>query len=93
MRKTVKINPLVVLVSVLVGVELFGLLGALLAIPAAGVLQVIVRDLWDHRTSLQEPTSGADRRWPAPGRPTKERTVTIWPSRNSSRSRATSSTR
>ncbi len=38
MAKTVQINPLFVLVSVLIGVELFGILGALLAIPAAGVI-------------------------------------------------------
>ena len=35
------------LISVLVGVELFGFLGALLAIPVAGILQVVVRDLYD----------------------------------------------
>ena len=40
MSRTVKLNPLAVLVSVLVGVELFGFLGALLAIPAGGVIQV-----------------------------------------------------
>ena len=63
MSKTVQINQLFVLVSVLVGVELFGILGALLAIPAAGVIQVIVRDLWDHRAGQfkEEPTIGADR--------------------------------
>ena len=33
------------LVSVLVGVELFGILGALLAIPVAGVIQVILVDI------------------------------------------------
>jgi hypothetical protein len=62
MSKTVDINQLFVLVSVLVGVELFGILGALLAIPAAGVMQVIVRDLWDHRTGRpkQEITVGED---------------------------------
>ena len=62
MSKTVDINQLFVLVSVLVGVELFGLLGALLAIPAAGVLQVIIRDLWDHRAGRpkEEPTIGED---------------------------------
>ena len=62
MARTVQINQLVVLVSVLVGVELFGLLGALLAIPAAGVIQVIVRDLWDNRRNRlkDEPTIGAD---------------------------------
>ena len=62
MSKTVQINQLFVLISVLIGVELLGILGALLAIPAAGVLQVIVRDLWDHRAGKwkEEPTIGAD---------------------------------
>jgi predicted PurR-regulated permease PerM len=62
MSRTVKINPLGVLVSVLIGVELFGLLGALLAIPAAGVIQVIVRDLWNGGTGhlKDEPTIGSD---------------------------------
>ena len=49
MARTVKINPLGILVSVLIGVEIFGLLGALLAIPVAGVIQVVVRDLWNER--------------------------------------------
>lgn len=49
MSRTVDLNPLAVLVAVLVGVELFGILGALLAIPLAGALQVIARDLWDER--------------------------------------------
>jgi predicted PurR-regulated permease PerM len=62
MSRTVDINQLFVLVSVLVGVELFGILGALLAIPAAGVMQVIIRDLWDHRTGKPkvEMTIGED---------------------------------
>lgn len=49
MSKTVDVNPLTVLVSVLVGVEIFGFLGALLAIPVAGILQVVVRNLYDER--------------------------------------------
>jgi len=62
MSKTVHINQLFVLVSVLIGVELFGILGALLAIPAAGVISVVVRDLWDHREGRpkDEPTIGED---------------------------------
>jgi predicted PurR-regulated permease PerM len=62
MSKTVQINQLFVLVSVLIGVELFGFLGALLAIPAAGVIQVVIRDLWDHRRGRlkEEPTIGED---------------------------------
>ena len=42
--RTVQLSPLVVLVSVLIGAELAGILGALAAIPVAGTLQVIVRD-------------------------------------------------
>ncbi len=62
MSKTVQINQLFVLVSVLIGVELFGFVGALLAIPAAGVLQVVVRDLWDFRKGepKPEPTIGEE---------------------------------
>jgi predicted PurR-regulated permease PerM len=62
MSRTVDLNPLAVLISVLVGVELFGVLGALLAIPVAGVVQVIVRDIYDeHRgVAKEEPTIGTD---------------------------------
>jgi predicted PurR-regulated permease PerM len=62
MNKTVQLNQLFVLVAALAGVELFGLVGALLAIPAAGVIQVIVRDLYDHRKGAlkEEPTIGTD---------------------------------
>jgi predicted PurR-regulated permease PerM len=62
MSRTVDLNPLLVLISVLVGVELFGILGALLAIPAGGVIQVVARDLWDvHQGRLKHvPTVGAD---------------------------------
>ena len=62
MAKTVALNPLVVLVSVLLGVELFGLLGALLSIPVAGVIQVVARDIWDERQGRlkAEPTIGVD---------------------------------
>jgi predicted PurR-regulated permease PerM len=47
--RTVKLSPLTVLVSVLIGVELAGILGALLAIPVAGIISVVVRDLWTNR--------------------------------------------
>ena len=54
MSKTVRINPLLVLVAVLIGANVGGLLGGffggfvavLLAIPIAGALQVIVREVW-----------------------------------------------
>ena len=54
MSKTVRISPLLVLIAVLVGASLGSLVGglfggfvaALLAIPAAGALQVLVREVW-----------------------------------------------
>jgi predicted PurR-regulated permease PerM len=42
--RTVQLSALAVLVSVLVGAELAGVLGALAAIPVAGSLQVLIRD-------------------------------------------------
>jgi predicted PurR-regulated permease PerM len=64
MSRTVNLNPLMVLVSVLVGVEAFGLFGALLAIPAAGVIQVIGRDIYDSTRGRfkEDPTVGVDER-------------------------------
>lgn len=64
MSRTVDVNPLTVIISVLAGVELFGFVGALLAIPAAGVLQVVVRNLYDERTGRIKPvpTVGTDER-------------------------------
>ena len=49
MTRTVRINSLVVLLSVLLGVELFGFVGALLAVPVAGAGSVVVKELWLHR--------------------------------------------
>ncbi|GAB1640471.1 AI-2E family transporter [Krasilnikovia sp. MM14-A1259] len=43
--RTVKLNPLTVLLAILIAVNLAGILGALLAIPAAGIIQIIVRDI------------------------------------------------
>ena len=47
--RTVQLSPLAVLISVLVGAELAGVLGALAAIPVAGAIQVLVRDQLAHR--------------------------------------------
>jgi predicted PurR-regulated permease PerM len=62
MSRTVKLSPLLVLLSALVGVELAGFVGALLAIPAAGAIQVVIRDLWDDRQQRLKavPTVGVD---------------------------------
>jgi len=47
--RTVQLSPLLVLISVLIGAELAGILGALGAIPVAGALQVIIVDWLRHR--------------------------------------------
>jgi predicted PurR-regulated permease PerM len=54
MSKTVRINPLLVFIAVLVGASLGSLIGgmfggfvaALLAIPTAGAVQVLVKEVW-----------------------------------------------
>lgn len=52
LSRTVKLNPLTVVIAFVAGFELAGILGALLAIPVAGVTQVVVRDLWASRRRL-----------------------------------------
>jgi predicted PurR-regulated permease PerM len=47
--RTVQLSPLAVLISVLIGAELAGVLGALAAIPVAGSLQVVFLDWLRHR--------------------------------------------
>jgi predicted PurR-regulated permease PerM len=47
--RTVQLSPLVVLISVLVGAQVAGVLGALGAIPIAGAVQVIVVDWQNNR--------------------------------------------
>lgn len=59
MAKTVRVNPLTVLLSVLVGVDLFGLLGALIAIPVAGIIQVVATDIYKERMSLRDQRTAA----------------------------------
>jgi predicted PurR-regulated permease PerM len=58
MSRTVRINPLLVLIAILVGANLGdlvggffgGFVGTLLAIPIAGSIQVVVREMW-HSTA------------------------------------------
>jgi predicted PurR-regulated permease PerM len=74
MSRTVKINPLLVLIAVLVGASLGSLVGglfggfvaALLAIPAAGALQVLVREAW-HATAPPAPAVEPENTTGSPG--------------------------
>jgi predicted PurR-regulated permease PerM len=56
--RTVQLSPLVVLISVLIGAELAGVLGALAAIPVAGALQVIFLDWLRHHRAEPVPETG-----------------------------------
>ncbi len=47
--RTVQLSPLAVLISILIGAELAGILGALAAIPVAGSIQVLLLDWRAHR--------------------------------------------
>ncbi|MER6031992.1 AI-2E family transporter [Streptomyces sp. NPDC001851] len=49
LSRTVKLNPLTVLLAILIAAEVAGILGALLAIPVTGVIQVVLGDFWAHR--------------------------------------------
>jgi predicted PurR-regulated permease PerM len=60
-RRAVAIEPFVVLVAVLFGGTLFGIIGALLAIPAAASLQIAIREWMAYRREVVEPPT------PAPG--------------------------
>ena len=61
-RRTVALHPLVVLVGVLIGAELLGVLGALLAIPVAGAIQIVLKDWWHMRKAppavVADPAAG-----------------------------------
>ncbi len=56
--RTVQLSPLAVLISVLIGAELAGVLGALAAIPVAGAIQVIFLDWLRHRRGEPVPETG-----------------------------------
>jgi predicted PurR-regulated permease PerM len=47
--RAVKLSPLAVLIAILLGTEIAGILGALIAIPVAGSIQVIIQEVTRHR--------------------------------------------
>lgn len=52
-KRTVDIHPFVVFVAVLFGGTLLGVLGALVAIPVAAMIQIVLRELWSWRQELR----------------------------------------
>ncbi|GAA2710640.1 AI-2E family transporter [Micromonospora olivasterospora] len=65
MSRAVQLSPLSVVVSILLAAELAGLLGALLAVPAAGVVQLLLREFLppDRRPPPPTPRDAARRRF------------------------------
>lgn len=57
-RRAVSVAPLLVIVSILIGATLLGVLGALVAIPVAAALQIIIRDLWRRAEMPVAPPDG-----------------------------------
>jgi predicted PurR-regulated permease PerM len=56
--RTVQLSPLTVLVAVLIGAELVGILGALAAIPTAGIVQAVAREIFRWRREAIVATGG-----------------------------------
>jgi predicted PurR-regulated permease PerM len=48
--RALNVNPIVTILSVLAGASLLGILGALLAIPTAAAIQILIVDWWSDRT-------------------------------------------
>jgi predicted PurR-regulated permease PerM len=54
-RRTVDVSPLIVIVAILIGAGLLGILGALVAIPVAAAIQIVIRDLLGRSGTSIEP--------------------------------------
>lgn len=53
MQKAVGLNPLVSIIALLVGAKLFGITGALLAIPVATAVSAVLTELYKYRTARE----------------------------------------
>ncbi len=67
-KRAVELEPFIVLVSVLFGGALFGVIGALLAIPVAATIQISIQEWWRYRVAQREEALGL-RPPPAPPDP------------------------
>jgi predicted PurR-regulated permease PerM len=67
-KRTVNVHPFITIVAVLFGSALIGVLGAIVAIPIAASIQILLREYWDWRTlSIRDkPPPGPPADEPAP---------------------------
>jgi len=63
-RRALNMNPLVTIISLLIGADLLGILGVLLAIPAAAAIQILLRAWWSERAHGE---SASSERWDEAG--------------------------
>jgi len=63
--KTVQLSPLAVLIAVLIGAKIGGIIGALAAIPVAGAIQIVLRDLLQNRGSGAAAAGSIGKKTPA----------------------------
>lgn len=63
-KRTVQLHPFIVLIAVLFGATLLGILGALLAIPVAASVQILIKDWREFRRPIEVPGGAAP---PEPG--------------------------
>jgi len=68
-RKTVDVSPLLVIVAILIGSSLLGVLGALVAIPVAAAIQIIVKDVLEERTAAIAQVTSVAGTAPTPSSP------------------------
>jgi predicted PurR-regulated permease PerM len=64
--RTVKLSPLAILISVLVGAEVAGVIGALGAIPVAGTIHIVLVDWLRHRRGGDPGDEGDGERYAVP---------------------------
>jgi predicted PurR-regulated permease PerM len=57
--KAVQLNGLAILIALLVGGQLLGIVGALLAIPVAEIVRIVVTDILAYRRTPQEASEPA----------------------------------
>ena len=57
--RAMNMNPLVTIISLVIGAELLGILGVLLAIPAAAAIQIALREWWSYRQGETTAAEGA----------------------------------
>jgi predicted PurR-regulated permease PerM len=52
--QAVQLNGLVILIALLVGGQLLGIPGALLAIPVAEIIRILITEIRDYRRAIRE---------------------------------------